>query len=148
MWVVFAKVLGLPKISRCVAYLLKINEKFWHYCVGIYMWIMNGNTTVVFSSRIDACLEILDITICTMQLSHGTATVIQTDSDLIHFHNKSNAFGNHWAYPIYGKIAVIWETPVLHSGPSFFHPKRQLGQAAPLAPLRVALPAFPFCFWE
>lgn len=46
------------------------------------------------------------------------------------------------------KVAVIWENPVLHSGPSFFHPRRQLGQAAPLAPLRVALPVFPFCFWE
>lgn len=47
------------------------------------------------------------------------------------------------------KTAVIWVIPMLHSDPSFFYPRRQLGQAAPLAPPRVALTAFPFFwFWE
>lgn len=138
----------VPNFQKCNTPF--INETSWNYCTKVYMWVMNGESIAGLS--ISACLEVLDmdenqIHETTMKLSHGTVKV-KTASDFTYFHDKPNGFLGLTEFSLYmAKSVVIWEMPLLPSDPSFFCPRRQVGQTAPLAPHQVGL-TFPSCSWE
>lgn len=140
---VFEKLLGLPKISRCVTYLLLMNSP--GTTVQVFMcgsWI--GTILQDFSSRIEACLEVSDVTICTMKLSHRTAKVFKTASDLIHFQNKSNALGNRWTWPIYGKSCCHLGNPHAAHWPLLLLPEEAPGATCPSCSPTGGPDCFPF----